>query len=53
MFIIFLAHMYTDGYLRSLFYDISQILIASELVQKMQKKTRNFTEKYGMNFFVF
>jgi len=47
---------YTDGYFRSLLYDFSQILIASEaLISKFTKKLQKltFTEKYAMNFFVF
>jgi len=32
MFMIFVAYIYTHGYFRSLFCDISQILIASEII---------------------
>jgi len=50
---------YTGGYFRSLFDDISQILMASEVLISTCTKNFNmykkyyFTEKYAIMFFVF
>jgi len=52
----FLCCPYTDGYFRSIFYDISHILIASEvLISTCTKNDKKhiFTEKYTVNFFGF
>jgi len=51
---------YTDGYFKSLYYDISQIWISSEVListftKQKQKNDKNssFTENYAMILFCF